>query len=126
MILGAIEYAQWKGSKSPPINQIRGKQAGSDPAKAAATDSQTGKIAAAGVKARRSEDIPGRQPRTSGERPEAAAAVGPPETASASSEKAPSSGSAAPPDPLLDLAAPTAHLVCRTIRRRSRPKPKQR
>ncbi|MGO9470400.1 MAG: LysM peptidoglycan-binding domain-containing protein [Isosphaeraceae bacterium] len=106
LILSGIEYTQWKGTKTPPVNQISAKQAASGQSGKESAGSKADKIAAAASKPA------GREPSQSGaappksEQPKTAAPVAAAPATLAPGESTSSSAIAAPSDPPLPLIAP--------------------
>ncbi len=107
VILGAIEYTQWKGSNSPPVTQISGSQAESKQAKTERPGSPVSKTAGADPNPADPKIAQAENKSTPNQRPDAAAAVAPSQAASGSRETPPSSKNDAPADPALRLAAPS-------------------
>ena len=110
LILGGIEYTQWKGAKTPPKVQISGKQAAGGPAGKEPAGSKPGKIATAGPKPAGQNASQGGAALPPSEKPEPATA-----TPVASASATPGPGDSAPPpattavsDPPLPLVFPNA------------------
>jgi nucleoid-associated protein YgaU len=111
VILGAIEYTQWNGSKEPPVTQISGAQSAGKGAKSDAAASPSTKPGEAEKKLADQKIAQADTKRSSTEKDGArvvpAAAAAPSQAEAAPRDKPPSPASAAPTDASVQLAAPT-------------------
>jgi nucleoid-associated protein YgaU len=106
VILGAIEYTQWRGAKSPPVIQISAKPARGSEASTGSDGSQTGKIAASGRMPKGLDATPGEASPTQLKKPETVAAAAPLPPRQGPGGSSLSAASAAPADKPLSLLPP--------------------
>jgi len=108
LILGWIEYVQWKGAKTPPVNQISAKQPASSPAGKEPAGSDTAKIAATGAKTTLPDKSQAGPALPQSEKPELATPVAsvPPTPTATPEGSSVSAASAAASEPPLPLGSP--------------------